>query len=261
MIGVDGTIATVAASAIAVGIGLLNSGQVVRLRHKLERRASEDDRAAEREEVVARYRQPLAMAAFDCHRRLHHILTNDFLAEQTRRGTARRDLAVRTTVYRFAQYFCWAEILRQEIQLLAGTSGDTTARTHELMNRLIKVFMANALDCPGFEIWRDQQRSIGELMIDTSGPQRRCIGYFAFDHLYESRFEKWCNDMTCELESPGGDVVSVRLQLAQHLFCELACHLDPDGLQYRPWWHKKAELPLSIDEAERRIALLDVLDP
>lgn len=231
------------------------------LRDELRSRAIQDDRQVQRETVMARYRQPLAMAAYDCHRRVHHILTNDFLGRYASPDASRREMAILTTVYRVAQYFCWAEILRQEIQLLQAPNTETTKRTNQLMNRIIKAFMSDRFGCPGFEIWRDQQRSIGELMIDETGRQRRCIGYFAFEKTYEERFAKLCGGMVQALEWPNGELLSPRLQLVQHLFCDLASHLDSAELQYEYDWHKKAETPLSSEEARTLIETLDGTDP
>ena len=75
--------------------------------HRREALIDHDLRAAD---VLTRYREPLAAAAFDLQSRLYNILRLDFFG---RFGGAhvRSEEALRTTLFRLAQYFGWTKIL------------------------------------------------------------------------------------------------------------------------------------------------------
>ena len=111
------------------------SGFVVLRRYRLERNA----RA---EEVLARYREPLAAAAFDLQSRLYNILELEFF-EKFGDGERAED-ALRTTMFRFAQYFGWTEILRRDIQILSFPRDAETRRVADLQEAIAECFRNDA---------------------------------------------------------------------------------------------------------------------
>jgi hypothetical protein len=96
--------------------------RLARLNHELDaevnRRAAMLDRDLRAEQVLTRYREPLAAAAFDLQSRLYNILRLDFF-EKFGNDIERSEDAVETTLLRLAQYFGWTEILRRDIQFLS----------------------------------------------------------------------------------------------------------------------------------------------
>jgi hypothetical protein len=96
-------------SILSAGIAVY--GQVWSHRHS-------DRREAER--ILTRYREPLVSAAFDLQSRLFNILEQHFLLNYLgqRADEHRRKVALESTLYWFAQYFCWREILRQDTSFL-----------------------------------------------------------------------------------------------------------------------------------------------
>jgi hypothetical protein len=69
------------------------------------------------EATVTKYREPLVSAAFEMQARIYNISTGRFF------GKDRSSYHVDHTLYVFAQYLGWREIIRQEIQFM--DLGDT----------------------------------------------------------------------------------------------------------------------------------------
>lgn len=98
--------------------------------------ASERDRAAaaSRAAVARRYREPLLIAAIELYGRLRNIVGKDFLGAFLQDGRPHEKRYAEThTFYQVAQYFCWVEIIRREVQFLAP---DDEAHERELAGRL-----------------------------------------------------------------------------------------------------------------------------
>jgi hypothetical protein len=77
-----------------------------------------DERVAQqdREEVVSRFKDPLAHAAYDLQSRTFNILKQAFLNRYYANGAAReKEYAVENTVFLLAQFLGWTEIIRQEV--------------------------------------------------------------------------------------------------------------------------------------------------
>ena len=71
------------------------------------------------DEVLARYREPLGVAALDLQSRLFQhpaALTFSACSEAVH---ARSEDATAHDIFRLAQYFGWTEILRRDIQFLS----------------------------------------------------------------------------------------------------------------------------------------------
>lgn len=82
----------------------------------LQQRTAKQARQSEAKKVLDRYRGPLLVAASDLGHRINNIRHDDFLLYVN--DPDRQVQASRTTLFRFAQYFGWREILRTEVQLL-----------------------------------------------------------------------------------------------------------------------------------------------
>jgi hypothetical protein len=80
--------------------------------------------------VLARHREPLLAAAYELQSRLHNILCNRFV-ENYMAGTraGKQEAALESTLYVFAQYFGWREIIRHEIQFLRSRRTKRRARS------------------------------------------------------------------------------------------------------------------------------------
>lgn len=179
------------------------------------------------EDVLMRYREPLAAAAFDLQSRCYNILALDFLTKFG--GSHKRQLdARRTTLFRFAQYFGWTEILRRDIQFLSFPEEQHTRRVAELQGSIARR-LARSDDEEPLMIWADEQRALGERMIVDEHDRVICMGYARFCDEYEARFEPLCARLLAELEDPAA---ANRLRDVQHLLCDLVQTLDDNRVRY-----------------------------
>jgi hypothetical protein len=205
--------------------------RLARLNHKLDeevqRRAALFDRDLKAEEVLTKYRQPLADAAFDLQSRLFNLLRLDFLAKWGG-SNPRAEEAVRTTMFRIAQYFGWTEILRRDIQFLSFPEADDTRRVAQLQAEISKRFLTDSYGT-ALMIWADEQRAIGERMIVETNGDARCMGYASFEKSCDEVFADWCSRLRGELHD---DTVTARLRDVQHLLCDLVETLDAKRVRY-----------------------------
>jgi hypothetical protein len=194
---------------------------------ELHRREALIDRDMRAEDVLARYREPLAAAAFDLQSRLYNILRLGFLGKFGGTDT-HGDAALRTTLFRLAQYFGWTEILRRDIQFLSFPEADDTRRVANLQSEVAKTFTSDGYG-HAMMIWGDEQRALGELMIVEEHDKVLSMGYAAFTASCDDVFASWLARLQGELP----DVAArERLSDVQHLLCELVETLDVNRVRY-----------------------------
>jgi hypothetical protein len=179
------------------------------------------------EDVLKRYREPLAAAAFDLQSRLYNILELDFF-QKFGGSHERAEEALRTTFFRLAQYFGWTEILRRDIQFLSFPEADNTQRVAALQRRIARCFLAKELG-PEVMIWSDEQRGIGERMIVEEHGKVLCMGYATFRDQCDTAFAPWYARVTREVVS---EAAHARLREAQNLLCDLVLALDDARVRY-----------------------------
>jgi hypothetical protein len=200
--------------------------ELEQLRRELQERARRTQRAEDAEEVLKRYREPLAAAAYELQLRLHNILCKDFLgscgADHERRAKAEE-----TTLFRLAQYFGWSEILRRDIEFLSPPKAPRTQKAVALKTRIADCISGSSGEL-GLTIWTDEQRAIGELMIVKEHDRVQCMGYARFHQEYDARFAEWCDRLRAELTRGEG---RPRLIEVHNLLVDLVTTLDV-GVQY-----------------------------
>jgi hypothetical protein len=197
------------------------------LQAEVQARTALLERDLRAEEVLARYREPLAAAAFDLQSRLYNILRLGFF--ETFGGDHERcEIAENTTLFRLAQYLGWTEILRRDIQFLSFPEADHTRRVVALLAAITKC-LSSSIDEYELMIWADEQRAIGEQMIVEEHGKVLCMGYARFHDEYATRFAPWCERLRGELQSDSG---RTRMREVQHLLCELVETLDADRVRY-----------------------------
>lgn len=211
-----------AGGVIAVVVSALVAVRQSRVEAEVQERLMRLEQEQRAEEVLKRYREPLAAAAFDLQSRLYNILRQGFL-ERFGAGSL-SDEAMWTTLFRMAQYFGWTEILRRDIQFLSFPEDASTRRVAELQSEITRRFLD---DGPGHAlmIWSDEQRGLGERMIDDKGA---CLGYAAFRE-HEEDFGVWRRRVEEGLQDPAS---RERLREVQHLLCDLVESLDERRVRY-----------------------------
>jgi hypothetical protein len=231
LIGVAaGVIGTLSSAVVALRQSRV-SERLARLNSELEterhERIAHVDRHMRAEDVLTRYREPLAAAAFDLQSRCYNILRLNFLGKFDN-GHERHPEAQTTTVFRFAQYFGWAEILRRDIQFLSFPEADDTRRVAQLQSAITRCLASSKDDAP-LMIWADEQRAIGERMIVRENDQVLCMGYARFCDEYDPRFAALCKRLLDDLPDPSS---RQRLRDLQHLLCDLVETLDTRRVRY-----------------------------
>jgi hypothetical protein len=111
----------------------------------------------------ARYKTSLVFSAFELRVRLENILRGGFLDAY---GHSEYEAeATETTLFRFAQYFGWTEVVRRYARDPDVRHAGETQRLQALQDRVARSFSGDQHGPGGFMLWREAQRAIGELMI------------------------------------------------------------------------------------------------
>jgi hypothetical protein len=251
----------------AVALASATIAAVAQLKVKsLEEAAREEESRSEARIVLDRYRGPLLDAAWDLGDRLDNIIDREFLSGY--RGTERESLALRSTLFRIAQYFGWAEILRREIQLLRFESAGDTRRTAYFLSLVVRRFATDWYDSSeAFEqanrwypdrdlralpsghlmLWQEEQRGIGEQMIEANR-NATCVGYATFVEHYASCLAPLLGGFESHLDHPGIED-SLRLVEIRDALARLVHQLDEEQryvmgqLGYTTWLDSAHDSP------------------
>ena len=216
-----------AGGIIAVIVSALLAVRQSRMAERLARLTSDLQAERDAEKVLMRYREPLAAAAFDLQSRLYNILELDFL-EKFGGDHAQADEALRTTLFRLAQYLGWTEILRRDIQFLSFPEAEDTQRVAGLQSDIAKRLLTDE-DGLALMIWSDEQRAIGELMIVEEHGKVLCMGYARFRDACDDTFAPWCERLRGEVTQ---ESARDRLRDMQHVLCDLVEALDRQRVRY-----------------------------
>lgn len=219
-----------AGGIIAAIVSAIVAMRQSRMKHEfdveLNRQAALLERDLRAEDVLKRYREPLAAAAFDLQSRLYNILRLDFFGKFGEHE--RSEEALRTTLFRLAQYFGWTEILRRDIQFLSFPEAEETRRVAQLQSEIAKAFLSDSYG-PALMIWKDEQRAIGERMIVEEHGNVLCMGYATFGDRCHELFAPWLDRLRAELQDGAPDA---RLRDVQHGLCDLVETLDTRRVRY-----------------------------
>ena len=111
------------------------------------------------------YREPLLAAAYELQARLYNILQLKFVERYISYDTAgKRTPAIESTLYVFAQFFGWREIIRREVQYLRFSRDRHTREIGRLLQEVGETPLSDKYGSQ-FMIWRVEQRGLGERMI------------------------------------------------------------------------------------------------
>lgn len=202
------------------------------LQARRRRKEAKEDRL---EEILARYRDPLAYAAFELQSRLYNIAKMRFL-EKNLDDERLEGYAVDSTLWLIGQYLGWTELIRQEVEIL--DLGDMQKnRDLRALLAVVAQVLANDDDDqpPELRILRAEQRGIGEVMIEAApnGGRRRARGYASFRRLLNEPdppwFERLAQDISSMKARPEARGRATSLQRA---LIDLIDHLDEDRSRF-----------------------------
>jgi hypothetical protein len=184
------------------------------------------------------YREPLLASAYELQARLHNILCDKFLEKYLFGGNgAKQEAALESTLYVFAQFFGWREIIRREIQFLRFPRDKETRTTAQTLREIDEAFLTDEFGHQ-FMIWRVEQRGLGERMITIFEDRLRCMGYAEFIK-HRATMRQWLDPLERDLRSLDG-AGEKRLTRLQHLLLELVNRLDAEHTRY-PFELEKAD--------------------
>lgn len=218
-------VALIALAGAMFSAGLSVYGQV---------RAVRVQEAREAERVLAKYREPLILGAYDLQSRLYNILRKDFLVKYYARDVdGSREYAREHTLYLIGQYFSWTEIMRREIQFLQFAEVEETRSVARAQQRVRALFASDEerLGAP-LMIWRGEQNAIGERMIAVEDGQRVCIGYATFVvRRRDPDFGRWFDRLADDFDAVAGGP-NPRVRELQHALVDLVTLLDANRVRF-----------------------------
>jgi DNA-binding CsgD family transcriptional regulator len=274
--GVEAAVSIISA-VVALGSAVITALVSARAgRQRLELQAEIDQQQAvrlrreERQGLMSRVRDPLLWAAFDLQSRIFNIVDQSFLGAYFLHGSEEeRKYAKRSTIFVFAQYLAWMEIVRRRVQFLELGNNNDNRELINLFSKATGIFSSDAFPSSAsnsfpdslFRIFRADQRAIGEIMMGSRPDgELTSIGYAEFCRRLDSEaaFEHWFASLSASVENFAtmGDQAHPRLVALQHNLVDLIKLLDPEAYRF-PDRHrnKLTKSPLSAFELQLLTAL------
>jgi hypothetical protein len=214
VISIIALVGAIVSSVVTVGGNLITQ-------RRLERRTAY--------QAARKYQEPLIIAAYDLQSRIFNILHQDFLVFAREDRWGRRETALASSSFAFAQFFGWREILRREVELLEFE----TQEISHLLSRITTKFASDDLG-PRFLLWKSEQRAIGEAMIGSWRGEPSCIGYLEFLERRSGELRELLGPIERDLAEIAASGSDERLRSVQHLLVDLIQMLDSQGRRYPP---------------------------
>ena len=233
---------------LTILLGARTAAGQMQLQAEIDQQRAAHAKQEDRQELMNRLRDPVLWAAFDLQSRIYNIMLQRFLLVYLVQGSdEQRAYAQRNTVFLFAQYLAWVEIVRRSVHFLDLGSKQYN---REVVNHFSKISgVLNSDGFPGllFCIFRGDQRAIGEIMIDTStGGDLTCIGYAEFCTRMDadSAFAQWFARLLTHIDQLAAavDQWHPRLVALQHNLVDLINLLDPESIRFPDRHRSKLQL-------------------
>jgi hypothetical protein len=251
-------IVAAASAVLSLASGLFSaraSRRTKQLEYQIERQRKQDDAAASAERILHQYRDPLLDAAQTLQSRSANIVTNNYLGRFLHCGIPDEERYARDyTVYAFAEYMCWVEIVRRELRFLDVGDIDNNRKLLVHLNQTQLTLQSDRIAGP-FQVFRGRQRAIAELMMiptgATEGPRSEAIGYAAFCQRLDNDpdFAAWFKRLRDEVELVVGRDNDDRLIQLQNDLVDLIEHLDPKQLRIPPDYRRRLPRPPAAQPA------------
>jgi hypothetical protein len=184
----------------------------------------------------------LCAAAYDLQARIGSFIEAGWVVRALHDGTAdEKQHVIDYTVFLFAQYCAWIELIRQRILFIDLSKDEASRELNNMLKDVGTALKKNNAYKP-FRLFEGEMRAIGEVMIDGDG----CVGFNTFlDKIYPSDdVATNINQFTSKLiQSLKGDVAKIpsnrtdvsclkRLETLQIALLAVAQHLDKNGVRY-----------------------------
>jgi hypothetical protein len=229
--------ALIAATAALITsiVSLISQRRTTALQHKLEMQREAGNRAAQIQQIMTKYRQPLLQAATDLQSRLYSIVRGHLLQVYGRGSADERAYTMESTLFVFGQYFAWVEALRREVQFLDMGVDEQNRQVQDCIERITSEFLRDDLE-PEFRLFRGEQRAMGEVMLAprVEGSGLECIGVASFRRrVNELDVDAWFKKLRQDLDrlTQRSAVSSRRVERIQGALIDLMDCLDPQGVR------------------------------
>jgi len=233
-------VALIAGLVAVIGalITILGQVRITKLAHGLTRMRQLESEDANISKITAMYNDPLLSSALDLQRRLFSISEHGFLRQKFQDRQVDKEHAIRSTLYRIAEYLGWCEILRSEIQFVGWGKKERNRILRQKLEGVTQAFIHGGHNIPLY-IPRTVQRAIGEIMITIrqypDAERSQCIGYAQFiKQLKNPEFAIWFENLNNDIEkiATKDDSDKSRLMSLQKTVMSLIEFLDPDGIRW-----------------------------
>lgn len=240
-------VASAIIALVSTAIGVYGQNRTTKIEHELALRREAESKMARVEDLVSRYRDPLLMSAYDLQSRLYNLIQKDFLQLYYQNGSdIDRTYALQNTLYVFAEYLGWKEVLRREVQFLDFGDIDKNQRLEQLLENVTQTLLTDQYPT-SFRLFRGEQRAIGEVMIAPRPGSGKtiyeCIGYAEFvKRLTDPDFARWFARLSSAIEHLAAEPspeAKQRLLHLQHALIDLIDFLDPAHMRIHAAYRQK----------------------
>jgi hypothetical protein len=226
-------------SLLAAGISFWTSVQNDKNSKDIaELQIKEKDRetAEQRQKEMSYYSEPLARAAYDLNNRIYNILRQNLIGVYLVNGNEReQSYVVDSTVFDIAQYLCWTEIVRRDIQYIDTGVSENTRQFQLVQIRITRAFATDGIRSPVFRLFAVEQQAVGEALRQINVKQKwECMGYGTFLKTFPRGADKYIDGLRDDVEKlrAGTEVAAERLQRIKDRLAELLDLLDPEAIRF-----------------------------
>jgi hypothetical protein len=201
---------------------------------QLKIEATQLEAKTRRQTEISKLSEPYARSAYDLQSRIYNIMKQNLVNVYLVAGTKREQIYVtNNTVYLVAQYFCWSELVRREIQFIDLGENVRTRDLMRLQNEVSSIWGTDKYS-PLFRVFVGEQRAIGETLVEISPRGPECIGYGAFLRKLAPGVDPLIDALRADVEalSTGLEPAKDRLKTIQNALIDLLVMLDPDHLRF-----------------------------
>lgn len=247
-----GVIAALVAGGVAIGtsIGTIwssvrNAERTAENARSIEHLKIENDRqksVTEQKRNVLKFSEPLARSAYDLQSRIFNILNLHFIETYLVKGNKREQLyVVNNTAFLIAQYACWTELIREEIQFIDLGEDSKTRKLVHLQDDIISIWGSDSPSA-SFRMFAGELRAIGEALRGGNDKNPVCMGYGAFLTVFDPGRNPLIDVIKSdilglEISTEGA---TERLRKLQHALIDLLESLDPQHARFPSYRRSKA---------------------
>lgn len=245
-VSVISAVVAVGSAAITALLSAREGRERIKLQAEIDVQQATQRKRDEQLDLMSRIRDPLLWAAFDLQSRIFNIVNLNFLSEYLLNGSEEEhEYARLNTIYVFAQYLCWVEIVRRRVQFLDLGSKQENRKLVNFFSVGASILSADSFRDPLFRIFRGDQRGIGEVMIDTRADgELICIGYAEFYRMMDTEpsFARWFTNLSTSIDqlAAADTCHNPRLVAFQENLIGLIDLLDPEASRFPERYRGKA---------------------